>query len=247
MAYGTEGITRVRLSPLALDTVGGQTAAAPGAVEVTWHSTQDGRWHQVYLNGRLAGVTAQPADRRLVVSAPVDRDGPAGMLLAEVVAVDAADRWTDFACALGGFGDGGGAQVRLAWQAGEYLDPNLDAFDVFGDGRTGTVDYATPLNESPIPARPGGQTPWGFGCGAYGLGEYGRSAARYEWTTGPLDPGVWTFAVVARDEAGNRLDAAAEVSATVAPVPRPPADFRVTSYSSEDRVVTLSWDPSPDV
>jgi hypothetical protein len=247
MPYATEGITRVRLTPLALDVAAGQPVASPGAVEATWDSTQEGLWHQVYLNGRLAGVTARAGDRRLIVSAPVGRDGPAGLLLAEVVAVEAADRWTDFGAELAGFGDAGGAEVRLAWQAGEYLDPNLESFDAFGDGRTGVVDYATPLNESPIPARPGGQAPWGFGGGGYGMGGYGRSAARYEWTTAVLEPGTWLFGVVAVDAAGNRLAAAAETAAVVSPVARPPAAFRVDSYESEFRMATLAWEPSPDV
>jgi hypothetical protein len=247
MSYRAEGITRVRLAPLALDVAGGQAVSPPGAVEVTWNSTQEGCWHQVYVNGCLAGVTARASDRRLVVSAPVGRDGPAGALAVEVVAVDAADRWTDFAGQLAGFPEAGGMQVRLSWQAGEYLDPNLESFDVFGDDRTGAVDYAAALNEAPVPARPGGQAPWGYGAGGYGVGGYGRSAARYEWTTGTLEPGSWRFAVVAVDAAGNRLETAAEASVIVAPVPRPPSDFRVGSYSPEDHVATLTWEPSPDV
>ena len=247
MSYAIEGITRVRLTPLALDVVAGAPVASPGGIEVAWDSNQEGRWHQVYVNGRLAGVTACPEDRRLIVSSPVGRDGPAGLLLVEVVAVEAADRWTDVGEQLVGFGEAGGAEVRLSWQAGEYLDPNLESFDVFSDGRTGAVDYATPLNESPIPARPGGQAPWGYGCGGYGLGGYGRSAARYEWMTAALEPGTWLFGVVAVDAAGNRLATAAETAAAVSPVPRPPGDFHVDSYDSENRVATLAWEPSPDV
>jgi hypothetical protein len=247
MSYATEGIAHVRLTPLALDVAAGEKIAPRDAVEVAWDSAQEGRWHQAYLNGCLAGVTARPEDRRLIVSAPMEADGPAGLLLVEIVAVEAADRWTDFGAELAGFGDGDGARVRLAWQAGEYLDPNLESFDVFSDGRTGSVDYETPLNESPIPARPGGQAPWGYGPGGYGMGGYGQSAARYEWTTPALAPGPWVFGVAAVDAAGNRVAPAAETAAAVSSVARPPPAFRVDSYDSENRVATLAWEPSPDV
>lgn len=247
MSCTTEGITHVRVRPLALDLAPDGAVVGPGAIEATWDSTQAGRWHQVYINGQLAGVTARPEDRRQTVTAPVGRNGPDEMLLVEVLAVDSADRWTDFADALAGFGPDAGAEVHLSWQAGEYLDPNLESFDVFGDDRTGTVDYDTPLNESPIPARPGGSSPWGYGCGGYGVGGYGQSAARYEWTTDVLEPGTWRLAVVAVDTADNRPATAAEVEISVAPIPRPPENFRVASYDAQTRTATLAWQPSPDL
>ena len=247
MAYTTEGITHVRMRPLALDVVPGGVAILPGAVEVTWDSTQNLRWHQVYVNGRLAGVTAALDDRRLIVSGPVGRDGPGGVLLAEVLAVDVADRWKDFSSELDGFGEGGGTEVLLTWQAGQYLDPNLESFDIFSDDRTGTVNYTAPINELPIPAKPGGQLLWGYGCGGYGVGGYGQAAAQYEWTTDVLEPGMWRFAVVAVDAAGNCLATAAEVAVNVTPVARPPSNFRMTAYDAQTRTATLAWELSPDL
>ena len=246
MGHSTEGISNVRASALALDTSGGLPVAPRGTIEATWESAQADRWHQVYVNGRLAGVTARPEDRRLAVAAPVGRCGPAGLLLVEVVAVDAEDRWTDFTPELSGFGPEAGGHVRLRWQGGTYLDPALAGFDVFGDGRTGIVDYAAPLNEAPVPAKPGGQAPWGYGCGGYGRGGYGASAALYEWTTDALDPGTWRLAVAAFDDAGNRATPAAEVQVEVRPPPRPPADLQVAGHDP-DEGATLVWQPSPDV
>jgi hypothetical protein len=247
VSYTTEGITHVRLCPLALDVIRGEPVAAAGAVEVVWDSTQGSRWHQMYVNGRLAGVTPQIEDRRLVVSEPVGRGGMQSTLLVEVIAVDATDRWTDFGDELSGLGQNRGPRVRLTWQGGLYLDPNLESFDVFADGRTGAVDYTAPLNESPIPAKPGGQSPWGFGCGGYGLGAYGQSAARYEWTTDVLEPGTWRLAVVAVDAAGNRLATAAEIETDLSPPARPPENFRVASHDPQTRTAMLAWQPSPDV
>jgi hypothetical protein len=245
MPFHTDGITRVRIRPApgALSTGG---PAAPGAVDVSWASTHEGLWHQVYLNGCLAGVTARPEDRRLLVAAPAGRDGPHAVLLAEVVAVAAADRWTDFAADLAGFAEAG-TRVRLAWQAGPYLDAALAAFDVCGNGGAGPVDYGAPLNEQPLPAAPGGVAPYGYGSGGYGEGTYGQAAAPYEWTTDPLAPGAWRFAVVGIDEAGNRLAAAAEVDALVTPAPRPASGLRAAEYDAITRTATLAWTASPDV
>ena len=246
MSYSTEGVTQVRVRPLALGMADGRPLVSTGAVEVQWESSQEGRWHQVYVDGRLAGVTALPQDRRLVFAVPVGRKGASNLVLAEVVAVDGADRWTDFGVEIEGF-SGLGARARLSWQAGEYLDPNLESFEIFGDDRSGTVQYEAALNESPIPAWPGGLAPWGFGCGGFGLGGYGRSAATFEWTTEVLGSGCWRFAVVAVDGAGNRLATAAEVEAHIATVPRPTTGLRVAAYDPQTQAVTLEWQPSPDV
>jgi len=243
----TDGITHVRVRPLALDLAPDGTVAGPGAIEVTWQSSHDDRWHQVYVGGRLAGVTALPADRRLAVTVPAGRSGRCEMLLVEVAAVEATDRWTDFSDALTGFGPGAGAEVRLTWQAGLYLDANLEAFDVFGDGATGAIDYDTPLNESPLAARPGGRTPWGYGTGGFGIGAWGQAAAEYDWTADPVVPGTHRFAVVAIDAAGNRLATATEVEITVSPLPQPPEDFRVSAYDPNTQAATLAWNPSPDL
>lgn len=243
----TDGITSVRVRPLLLDLDGGTPLGSPGAYEVTWLSTQAGRWHQVYVNGQLAGVTAGPEDRRLVALGPVGRGGGQGLVYVEVVAVDAADRRTDFSTDLTGFSPACGPKVRLAWEAGLYLGEDLESFDVFADGRAGTVDYSQPLNEAPIPAAVVGAPPWGFGCGGYGTGGYGLSAAIYEWIVDGLEPGTWRLAVVARDAAGNRLATAAEVTADVTPVPRPAGNFRIASYSAASLTATFAWEMSPDV
>jgi len=247
VSYATDGITRVRVRPLALDVVDGRPALAPGAAEVTWDSTCEDVWHQVYVHGHLAGVTARPEDRRLIVAVPAEGSGATAMAAVEVVAVDAADRSTDLGAELSGFGAGRGSRALLTWQAGEYLDAGLDSFAVYADGRTGTVDYGAAVNDAPISARPGGVAPWGYGCGGFGVGGYGLSAACYEWTTGPLEPGPWRFAVVAIDAAGNRLATAAEAVVVVNMLPRPATRLRFAAYDTGARSATIAWDASPDI
>jgi len=245
VGYSTEGISRVRVRSLAVGLSTTGPASSPGALEVTWDSTQTDRWHQVYAAGQLAGVTVAPEDRRLVIAVPAGRAGLAGRagpVLVEVVAVDAEDRATDFGEVLEGFDVGDGSRVRLVWQAGPYLDPNLESFNVYAGGGSGTVDYESALNESPLPARPDGVEPWGYGAGGFGVGGYGASAARYEWTTDPLGPGDVRFAVAAIDAAGNRLTTAAEVVVEIAARLRPPENLRVVGYDAGSRKATLAWE-----
>jgi hypothetical protein len=220
--------------------------AVPGAVEVTWKSTHEDRWHQVYVGGVLAATTAAPEDRHLIVAVPSAGDGLNPVLI-EVVAVEAEDRSVDFGSELSAPAIALGSRVHLTWQAGPYLDPGLDSFSVFADARTGTVDYTRPLNELPLPARPGRAEPWGFGCGGFGVGGYGAGAASYEWISDPLEPGAWKFAVVASDAAGNRRGTVTETDAQVASLPRPPKNFRTTHYEPGTRQASLAWNPSPDV
>jgi hypothetical protein len=246
VAYSTDGITCVRARPFVIDAGDSGPAAVPGAVEVTWESANEGRWHQAYVGGVLAATTAAPEDRHLVVVAPVAGNGPNPVLI-EVIAVEAQDRSVDFGGELSASAIALGSRAHLAWQAGPYLDPGLDSFDIFADARTGTVDYTRPLNELPLAARPGGAAPWGFGCGGFGAGGYGTGTACYEWTSDPLAPGAWRFAVVASDAAGNRRETVTETDAQVASLPRPPENFRSTHYEPGARQATLAWDPSPDV
>ncbi len=242
MAPSSEGITNVRIARF---DVAGPDDGPPAALEVTWASTQTGRWHQVYVNGRFAGVTATPEDRRLLVPVPAEAGGAAERLFVEVLAVEGAERGTGFSADL--VGPGAGSRVRLTWQAGPHLDPALAAFEVFGDGGTGVVDYETPLGDAPLEAEPEGRPPWGFGTGGFGVGGYGDGAAVYSWTSDGLAPGTWRFAVVAVDEAGNRAATAAEREVSLAPFPRPPADFVLAEYDPGTRTATLAWTPSPDV
>ena len=239
----TEPVTAVRALPLILARdAGGASRAEPAFAEIVFVSAADGLLHQAYVDGRLAGCTRDPADRSLIV--PVDADGPA---LVEVVAVDPADRHTDFADQLSGASAATGSRVRLSWAGGRYLDDALDHFDVYG-GPAGSIDYAAPLNAEPIPATVNALNLGGFGRGGYGRGGLGRSAMTFRFTTAPLGPGPWSFEVVAVDAAGNAAGGpAARIDATVLAPPRPPEEFALADYDPATRAAALAWTPSPDV
>ena len=54
-----------------------------------------------------------------------------------------------------------------------------------------------------MPAYTAGVITDGFGYGGFGDGGFGEAAGSYSWTSGALTSGVWNFAVVPFDTAGN--------------------------------------------
>lgn len=114
------------------------------------------------------------------------------------------------------------SSALLRWPQQQHV-PLGGSFNVYGDGRSGTVDYARALNARPLPAWPDGEGKiglalgglgngglgWGdggagLGMGALGLGLLGFGAALIEWRTEPLADGTHTFGVVGLDVAGNK-------------------------------------------
>ena len=100
-----------------------------------------------------------------------------------------------------------------------------------------------------ITAYPGGILTDGYGLGGFGQGGFGRAASLYQWTSDALGSGVWSFAVVSFDAAGNQGAGSVSSVAITAP-PRPPAAYPDGSrlqytYNPSNRTVTLSWQASP--
>ena len=71
----SEGISRVRAFALPAGVSGdGVANQLAGAAVVKWHSTYSDMLHQVYVNGRFAGVTIEPAQRQLIVPVPLSQE-----------------------------------------------------------------------------------------------------------------------------------------------------------------------------
>lgn len=244
MPFSTTDVTAVRALPVVLAADrDGRWQTDPGFIEIVFQSTAVGKHHQAYVDGRLAGITLSTDDRSMIV--PLAEHA---VSVIELLAVDPADRLTDFSASLAGYADAQGSRVQLSWFGGRYLDDHLDHFDVYA-GPAGDIDYTSPLNAEPLPPTPGGgPSLGGFGCGPFGRGGFGRSAQLFTFTTPKLAPGPWSFEVVAVDDSGNAAGgAAARIDAVVAAPPRPPTDFAVSSYAPATRTASLSWTPSPDL
>ena len=88
------------------------------------------------------------------------------------------------------------------------------------------IDYATVLAD--ITAYPGGIVTDGFGFGGFGALGFGQAASSYSFVSEPLASGIWSFAVVPFDNAGNAGLPITTSIAIVAP-PRTPATFAGTT------------------
>lgn len=211
---------------------------------VAWTSTEaDGTVFQVYYNRELVWSGTERKTR-------VPYDGTARCRI-DVGFVGSAEGHTDYSASLPS-GTGTGDRVTLTWLGGTYLDPtgndDVQGFRVYmSTVAGGAVSYASPVAD--IAAYGSTEPLDGYGLGGYGEGGYGRSASNYSWTSNPLGPGVWNFAIKSYDSAGNE-GTASTTSKTVAAPPRPPAVYsdgtrlRYT-YNATTHVPTLTWQASP--
>jgi hypothetical protein len=179
---------------------------------VAWRSSAPaGSVYQVYLGGRLAWHGTRASCHVPYPRTPVQ---------VEVGVVPASEETADHSASLPA-APGGGRRVTLTWAGGTYLDPAIAGYHVYsGAAPGGAVSYASPVGT--VAAYSAGLATDGYGMGGYGAGGYGAAAARYSWTSPPLEPGSWDFAVVPFDSAGNE-GALRTTSAAVAGPPRPPA------------------------
>ena len=140
-------------------------------------------------------------------------------------------------------------RAKLTWNGGRYQSPNLEQFRIYsGTVPGGAVSYVKPVGY--VTAFPQNRPIDGYGTAGYGAGGYGYSALKYTWTSPPLLSGVWNFAIVGVDKAGNATGTPSTVAVTVATSPQPPAANALGrrlayTYNPTGRTATISWLPSP--
>jgi hypothetical protein len=256
MSFMRDGIQNVRVFALP-DGVraDGRRVAVFGAALVTWHSSHAGMVHQVYLNGRFAGVTLDSQQRRLVVQAPGSFRSAVRVTL---IAVAPADAYVDFADDLEQATVSSG-RVRLSLLRSQTLSFRAMA-NIYYDNGTGQIDYATPLNAAPIPIWPcmhdkagfglsqlgmgdfgyDSAASIGFGKGAFGHGQFGLDADTIEWLSPALPLGTYRFGVRITDAFGNEGPAAETTSITVVPAIQPAVGLTVATFDQSTNELTLS-------
>lgn len=228
---------------------------APAELRVRWTCDSPADGFQVYVNGELAAVTDDPADRQISVVT----DG-AELLAVAVIAADTTELDEDQSHLLQP--QQRGRRARLTW-------PRLNAaplgamVNIFGNGGAGAIDFVMPLNREPIEwfdatgkwgfglggfgrddFGRGGSRAVGFGAGAFGRGEFGFDVKLASWLSEALDAGEHRFAAVGCDDLGNASPApAAEASLTLHEIPA-----RVAELSAEADpagAIRLTWQLEP--
>jgi hypothetical protein len=237
MAFSQIGITDVRVRANGPD------------LFVDWSSTVPaGTTFQVYVDRRLAWYGASRC-----CHVPIPAGGLGRNIWVEVGTVGADEPTRDYTSSLVAPG-GRTERARLSWAGGSYLDPSgqddIQGFRIYQSTTPGgSIDLTAAVDT--VIAYPGGWINDGFGKGDFGGGGFGRASTLYRWQSGPLTSGVWAFAVIPFDKAGNNAGVGQALSLTISAAPRPPAmdaggTRLISTYSGPSNPqFTLNWLPSP--
>ena len=218
MGLISNGIERVRAFALASGIgANGGVVNEPVSVLVKWRSEHEDKLHQVYINGELAGITADCQQRMIVVAI---RSVLTSSARVEVYGVELCERNIDFSGELGSFGQMG--RVEISWPR-ELSLPFEGEGQVFSDGGSGQINYASPVTSEGLRLWPGWQDKGGFGLsrfglsdfgydgsagvgfgqGCFGQGQFGFDADQIKWQSSELITGRYKFGVKVMDQAGN--------------------------------------------
>ena len=137
--------------------------------------------------------------------------------------------------------------AELTWVGGTYEAADLAGFYVYSSlVAGGAVSYASPAET--ITAYPGGIITDGYGLGTWGGGGWGEAESSYSWTSAALANGVWSFAVIPFDTAGNTGTARTCTVTIAGPPAEPPpfsdGEYLHYTYNATTHVAVLTWNPS---
>jgi len=255
VSFIDSGIDRVRAFGLAAGIgADGRFIDAPLSVLVRWHSEHEEKLHQVYVNGKFAGVTRNCLEHMMVVAIP---SGDLAAARIEVYAVEPSQGGIDFSGDIDSFDQAG--RVRIEWP--RYLSlPFAGGACVYSDGGEGEINYDTVVNTEPIQLWPAwqdkggfglsgfgrsdfgfdGSAAVGFGNGSFGYAEYGFDADLIVWDSFELETGLYQFGVKVMDRFGNYSDASETGEILVVRPAQSAEALEVDSYDQEQNELLLS-------
>ena len=255
VSFTGSGIDRVRAFGLAAGFgADGGFINTPLSVLVKWRSEHEGKLHQIYVNGKLTGVTGNCRERMLVAGIP---SGDLAAARIEVYAVEPSQGNIDFSEDIKLFDQAG--RVRIEWP--RYLSlPFAGCASVYSDGGEGEIDYDSAVNIEPIQLWPAwqdqggfglsrfgisdfgfdGSAAVGFGNGSFGYGEFGFDADLVTWDSCELETGLYQFGVKVMGRFGNYSGASETGEILVIRSAKPVEALEVDSYDQEHEELLLS-------
>jgi hypothetical protein len=255
MALLSNGINSVRAFQLPCGIwADGEYVATGQRALVKWRSVLSDKFHQVYVNGRFEGATLDAQQRQMIVPMPTSFDSAVRI---EVFAVDAKQAHTDLSHELIGPPVDSG-RVRISLLRSQNLPVGATA-EIYFDNGTGQIDYDKPLSDSPIRIWPAWQDKAGFGMskfgagdfgcdstaavgfgkGSFGHGQFGLDAEVIEWTSPPMQAGVYKFGVKVADKRGSKSSASETEEITVTPAAKPAEKMSVSSFGQQANELVL--------
>jgi len=256
MALISSGIDKIRAFELPSGVwSNGKSIGLPRIALVKWRSSWSDKFYQVYINGRYAGVTIDDQQRQMIVQIPTSFETP---MQIEVFAVEPEQADVDFS---GEFDVPSyhSGRVRITFLRGQDL-PIGSVGQVYFDNGTGEIDYDNPLNDLPFRIWPVWQDKAGFGMskfgfsdfgydsaaavgfgrGCFGHGQFGLDADALEWLSEPIEAGVYKFAIILIDKAGNKSSGSETTEVTVTPAARPAEQLSIFSFDKETNELILN-------
>ena len=256
MVLISSGIDRVRAFELPSGVwADGRYVGAPRIALIKWRSSFRDKFHQIYVNGRYGGSTVDSQQRQMIVQIPTCLETPVRV---EVFAVEADQADTDFSNEID-LSPGQTGRVRISLLRRQSLPIGAIA-QVYFDNGTGEINYDSPLTDSPIRIWPAWQDKAGFGMsrfgvsdfgydsaaavgfgkGSFGNGQFGLDADTFEWTSPPMNAGVYKFAVKITDRVGNESSCSETRQVTVTPAAKPAEQVSISSFDKQTNQLVLS-------
>ena len=255
MGLISSGIEKVRAFELPAGIwADGECVEARRTALIKWQSCLSDMFYQVYVSGRYAGTTVDSQQRQMIVPIPTSFRSAVRI---EVFAVKAEQAGTDFNDEIApSLADSG--RVRIGLLRSQNLPIGATA-KIYFDNGTGEIDYDEPLTDSPIRIWPAWQDKAGFGMSRFGVsdfgldwaagvgfgkgsfsnGQFGLDADTIEWTSPPIQAGVYKFAVKIADEAGNESSVSETGPITVMPAAKPAEKVSIFSFDKQTNQLVL--------
>ena len=212
-----------------------------GAAVVKWHSAYSDMLYQVYINGRFAGVTIEPAQRHLIVPIPLSQKTAVRV---EVFAVEPEYADVDFSDEINSEQNQTG-RAKIEFPRTDNLPSG------------GSVDYYLDddkLNSRPIKIQPesadkggfglscfgrsdfgyDGSAAIGFGKGNFGFGGFGFDADMLRWQSGQMQTGNYKFGIKVTDSSGNMTETVETEEIIIIPPAEPAGGIKVKSFDKQN-------------
>jgi len=233
----------------------GSAVNEPLSCLVSWRSEHEDKFYQVYVNGRLGGVAGSVKQRKMVVPLRLLK-GKVNEI--EVVAVDAAQKYTDISEQLKAVMAG---RLKVSVPRSISL-PYEGRMEVYSNGGAGQVDYQQPITKGPIQLwasredKSGfglsgfgksefgydGSASAGFGLGDFGGGEHGFDSNAANWESEELSTGVYKFGIEVTNHKGNSKIVSGETETVIIEEAVPADKLTVSSYDKAQNELLLSVD-----
>jgi len=253
----SKGIEKVRAFELPTGIrANGEYVESPKAALVRWtDKTNQEMFYQVYVNGQYAGSTIDSQQRQMIVPIPSSFESAVRI---EVFAIEAEHAHLDLSNELDCPPTTSG-RVRISLLRSQNLPIDTNA-EIYFDNGTGTIDYNQLLSNRPIRIWPAWQDKAGFGMsrfaagdfgydsagavgfgkGSFGHGQFGLDADTIEWTSPPLEDGVYKFGVEIIDGTGNKSVSSETEPITVIPAARPAEQLYISLFDKQTNELVLN-------